>query len=286
MRIAHVILVHKNPAQVLRLVKRLSHPDVDCWMHIDKKCDLSEYRDILRQPRVYLVQPRIRVGWACYNIVQAMLNSMLAALNFPEAYDYINFLSGQDYPLQPQERFLRCLEDHNGYEFIGNRPYEESEENRARVHRWHFSEYVFPGKDMLQRAVNWMLPRRVFPYDFDIRKGPQWMTLTTDAVSYCLGFVAENRRYRNFFRRVHAPDEFFFQTILYNSPFRARMRNQIFHHIDWSQGRKNPKTFTIEDRECLMASEQLFARKFDMSADPLILDLLDKRNETFSLVKD
>ena len=285
MRIAHIILVHKSPAQVSRLVKRLSHPDVDCWLHIDGKSDITDFRDILRMKNVYLTEPRVEVNWAGYNIVQAMLNGMRAILHSNGEYDYVNFLSGQDYPLQPPDRFLHYLNDHNGYEFIGNRPYDESEQNVERMHKYHFTGGAFPGRLLLQRAVNILLPDRNFPYDFIIRKGPQWMTLTAEAVLYILKFVSENRRYRRYFKWVHAPDEFFFQTILYNSPFRARMRNQIFHHIDWSNGQKNPKTFTIEDSECLMASGQLFARKFDMSVDPRILDILDKRILACSLVK-
>jgi hypothetical protein len=277
MRLAHIILAHKNPAQVARLAKQLSHPDVDCWIHIDRKCDITDLGVIARMQNVYLIEPRIEVSWACFNLVQAMLNGMRAVLNSCGEYDYVNFLSGQDYPLQPPDRLLDYLCDHNGYEFIGNRPYEESEQNVRRMHRYHFTGAGFPGRRLLQRAVNALLPDRIFPYDFKVRKGPQWMTLTTAAVLYILEFVSENPRYGRYFKWVHAPDEFFFQTILYNSPFRDRMRNQIFHHIDWSEGKKNPKTFTIDDRECLMASGQLFARKFDMSVDFQILDLLDKR---------
>jgi len=276
MKIAHIILVHKNPAQVARLVKRLSHPDVDCWVHIDRKCDVSGFSEILRMKNVYFVEPRVKVSWGSFSIVQAMLNGMRDVLNFSREYDYVNFLSGQDYPLQPADRLLHYLSDHNGYEFIGNRPYDEARQNVERVHKYYFNA-GFPGRLLLQRTVNALLPDRNFPYDLSIRKGPQWMTLTTAAVLYMLEFVSENPRYRRYFRWVHAPDEFFFQTILYNSSFREKMRNQIFHHIDWSEGKKNPKTFTIEDRERLMASGQLFARKFDMSVDLQILDLLDKR---------
>lgn len=277
MKIAHIILVHKNPAQVARLIKRLSHPDVDCWVHVDRKCDIDDFRGIAQMRNVYFIEPRIEVTWAGYSLVQAMLNGMRAVLHSFEEYDYVNFLSGQDYPLQPPDRLLHYLCDHNGYEFIGHRPYEETEQNLERVHRYHFTGAGLPGRHLLQRVVNILLPDRDFPYDFSIRKGPQWMTLTRAALLYILEFVSENPRYRRYFKWVHAPDEFFFQTILYNSSFCTKMRNQIFHHIDWSEGKKNPKTFTIEDRECLMTSGQLFARKFDMSVDFQILDLLDKR---------
>ena len=277
MKIAHIILVHKNPEQVARLIRRLSHPDVDCWVHVDRKCDIAGFGDISRMDNVYLTEPRVTVKWAGYSIVRAMLNGMRAVLNSSEEYDYVNFLSGQDYPLQPADRLLHYLSDHNGYEFVGNRPYGETEQNVERVHKYHFTGAGFPGRQLLQRAVNVLLPDRRLPYDFIIRKGPQWMTLTTAAILHILEFVSENPRYSRYFKWVHAPDEFFFQTILYNSPFRAKMRNQIFHHIDWSEGKKNPKTFTIEDRERLVTSGQLFARKFDMSVDLQILDLLDKR---------
>ncbi len=282
MRLAQIILAHKNQDQLMRLINRLSHPCVDCWVHVDKKSTTIDRAALARLKNVYPVQPGIDVKWAGISLLKAMLNSMDAVMN-AKSYDYIHFLSGQDYPLLAPELFLDYLEEHKGTEFIGNRPYEESKQNILRFRQYHFPDFSFPGKPAFERMVNTILPERKFPYDFSIRKGPQWMALTTEAVEYILQFVSANPKYLRYFRWVMASDEFFFQTILYNSPFRQRMKNQIFHYIDWSEQKKSPKTLTAKDLNNILRSDLFFARKFDTSVDAAVLDVLDKRILSFSV---
>lgn len=283
MKIAHLILAHKNPGQLLRLVKLLLHAGADCWIHLDKKCNMADFATVLSMPGVYRVEPQVKVEWGCYNIVQATLNSMKAVINSGIEYDYINCMSGQDYPLKPGHMFSSYLSLHSGYEFIGNRPYEESEDNIVRIRRYYYNHLSFPGKRYFEKLVNMVLPERILAYPYRIRKGPQWMCLTRSAVKYTLDFESKNPLFTRFFKTVHAPDEFFFQTILYNSPFRPAMRNEIFHYIDWSEKRKNPKTLTVEDLDKLMSSPLFFARKFDTAVDASILDKLDERMKAYSL---
>ena len=73
-----------------------------------------------------------------------------------------------------------------------------------------------------------------------------------------------------------APDEFIFQTILYNSIHRSRMVNNDLRYIDWSAGGSSPKTLTIEDIGKLSGSDKLFARKFDLNKDEHVFDYIDK----------
>jgi len=276
MKIANVLLVHKNPHQVCRLITRLNYPDIDCWIHIDKKHDTVDFRNLILKKKVYLVQPNLKVDWGCYNTVEAMLTSIDNVLNAKENYAYINFMSGQDYPLRPLVFFYNYLKEYNGYEFIGNRPFEESHQNIIRFKKYHFNNYTFPCKGLFERVINKILPERKFPYPFEVRKGPQWMTLTRDAMHYILEFTYKNPRYVNYFKTVHIPDEFFFQTLLFNSPFQKRMKNQIFHYIDWSETKNNPKTLGINDYDKLINSNLFFARKFDETFDSSILEAIDK----------
>ena len=37
MKIAILIQCHKNPKQINLLLERLNHPQIDCYVHIDKK---------------------------------------------------------------------------------------------------------------------------------------------------------------------------------------------------------------------------------------------------------
>ncbi len=277
MRIAFIILAHQNPQQLLRLVKSLQHPSVDCWIHLDKRSIAADFKEVFGQENVFAVELRVKVSWGCFSVVEAMINSLQAAISYHDRYDYFHFLSGQDYPLQPVSFFLKYLQVNTGYDFVGNRPLEESTQNIARFKNYHFNEIKQPFKSVIERSVNYLFPKRRFPFSFAIRKGPQWMTLTKKAVEYILDFTKKNPAYSNYFKRTHAPDEFFFQTILYNSPFIHQLKNQIFHYIDWSEQKKNPKTLTIADKEKLLASDHFFARKFNSRIDNIILDEIDKK---------
>lgn len=65
-------------------------------------------------------------------------------------------------------------------------------------------------------------------------------------------------------------DELFLQTIIMNSPFRNNLVNDSLRYIDWERGK--PYTFIDEDYNILMASNKLFARKFDYKKSPKIVD--------------
>lgn len=76
-------------------------------------------------------------------------------------------------------------------------------------------------------------------------------------------------------RFTWGPDEFIVPTIIMNSRFKETVINNNFYYIDWSKGGVNPKTLLTEDYPLLLSSDKLLARKFDMSVDTIILDMLD-----------
>jgi hypothetical protein len=57
------------------------------------------------------------------------------------------------------------------------------------------------------------------------------------------------------------------------------MVNNDLRYIDWSMGGVSPKTLSIDDAEAILASGKLFARKFDLSKGPELLDLIDGHNK-------
>lgn len=276
MKIALLILAHKHPQQLKRLIMASRHPSLDFWVHIDSKSQFDDFKEIFELENVFKVQST-KVDWGCFNTIECMLNSLNAASKTDEKYDYYQFLSGMDYPIKPIQLLVDHLQQNNGYEFIGNRPLEESLQNLKRFNFYNFNKIKQPFRRICEKLANTFLPRRKFSVLFEIRKGPQWMTLSNAAVKYLLEFTQSNKKIIRYFRYVEVPDEFFFQTILYNSPFRATMKNHIFHYIDWSEQKKNPKILTVEDKEKLFDSPLFFARKFDVSIDATILDAIDER---------
>jgi hypothetical protein len=101
-------------------------------------------------------------------------------------------------------------------------------------------------------------------------------TITLESAKYILSYLKKNPDIEQFFKLTWAPEEIFFQTVLYNSPFNAAMVNNNLRYIDWSEGNAIPKTFTINDFKTLQGSGKLFARKFNMNKDERILTALDE----------
>lgn len=279
MRIAHLILAHKNPAQLERMLNALNHPAFDFYIHLDKKAEMNSFAYLFKKENVFFIQKRVNVKWAGYSLVQAQLNGMeeIVVIN---KYDYINILSAQDFPLRPSEYIFNFLKENKGSEFISTvdeqKDLEWWETAKRRVTKYHLESWKkFPGKYRLQSLINSLTGIRKYPLPHKIVGRSQWFTITNAAAVYMINFIKSNPKVVRFFKYVWGADEFIFSTVLYNSPFKEKIRDDLFY-IDWSEGKPNPKILREEDFEKLIRSDKVFARKFDTAVDEKILKKLEE----------
>ena len=110
-------------------------------------------------------------------------------------------------------------------------------------------------------------------YSGVIKKGCDWYSITHAAAKY---LIAQEPNFRKLFSKSFCPTEFFAQTLLYNSDFKANiycLEDENIgsqRYIDWQRG--NPHVFTMADKELLEKSPLLFARKFSDTSDRKIID--------------
>lgn len=285
MRIAHLINAHRNFGQLERLVDRLSHDSAACFIHVDRKVPAAEAAALaasLSRYGVQFVTARVEVTWGGYSQVRAILNGLRAVVASGYPADYINLLSGQDYPLQRTDALLRFLEGCRGDEFMECRELSRygTGTELYRYQRYHLKETIVVSSTLrrwVERWVNRLLPRRSAPLDYTVYAGSSWWSVTTGCAGYILDFLERNPGYARFFATTHSADEMFFQTIVLNSPFGKRVRNTNLRYLDWSEHGKSPKTLTIEDYQPLLSSGKFFARKFDTDIDAVILEMLDRQ---------
>lgn len=276
MRIAHLLLVHAEPAQVARLVARLRQPHADVFLHVDRKAPLAPFAAIAAQPGVFLVQKRVKVYWGAYSIVAATLNGFNEILAAEKKYDWINLLSGQDYPLQPLSAFHDFLQQHPGRAFMEYYPIAtEWTEALPRIQEYHLTNYPLPGAYRLAQLISQWLPPRQMPHGWTAVGRSQWMTLPREHVAYLRQLLSHDHAVRRFFSLTWAPDEFIFQTILYNSLYRDRMVNDNLRYLEWPQGAASPKVLSGEDWPALAASGKFFARKMHPQTSAELLAQLD-----------
>lgn len=276
MKLAFIILAHKQPAQLKRLLERLSHPGIDCYVHIDAKCDLADWQPVLAMEQVYPVR-RVKVTWAGWSILQATLNGMEAVINSKKQYAYITLLSAQDYILKPAAfiyDYLLARQD-SGKQFMNVISDSALAPMMSKMNNYHLVEYKFPGKYKFGKLLTTLLPKRRYPLGYKLYCGSAWWTLTPDCVKYCLQFEQQHPALRRFFKFTWGSDEFLLQTILMNSHYRDKITMDNLHYIDWAAGLEHPKTFDTDDYDALVRSGKLFARKFDIEKGVAVMDLLD-----------
>jgi hypothetical protein len=276
MKIAHLILIHENPSQLKRLIQRLTHPDADFYIHVDLKTDIKPFLSLQSEDVKFIVN-RVRVHWGAYSIVQATVNSLAEILKSNYTYDYINLLSGQDYPLKSTEVIHDFFKNNPNKTFMHSLSVEnEWQEAVPRLTKYHLSNYTFSGKYTLEKWLNFLLPSRKMPNNLIAVGRSQWFSISSQHAEYIVTYLQENKNVRRFFELTWGSDEFVFQTILFNSIYQKDMVNDNLRYIDWSERKASPKTFTMNDLPNLLGSGQLFARKFNENIDNAIINELDK----------
>jgi hypothetical protein len=273
MRYAYIISAYKNLEQVTRLVRRLDSGRACFLVHVDKKTADSAYDALvasLRDVPSVSFLPRHPCHWGGFGHVQATLKGINELLRRGTRFDYVFLLTGQDYPIKPNEYIERFFATEAPSSFMGFAALpSDSWSPRGgldRIENWHLRLWGHHLRVPLKRRF----PSGLRPYG-----GGAYWCLWRECIEYVAEFVARRPDIVSFFRHVDIPDEIFFQTILLNSELRDTIVNDNLRYIDWTRGRW-PAILNVRDFEALSASPKLFARKFDVNEDELVLDLIDR----------
>lgn len=288
--IGFVLLVHKNPGQVQRLVERLSSTG-HISLHVDRGASAEIYRELrerLANYRDLTWLQRRRTSWGGFALVEATLDGMKeAALR---RADYTVVLSGQDYPIQPLHTLEEFLHQSAGRSYLRHYRLPNPEwppDGMLRFERWHFNDIPIRQPWLRKRArnalvtlFNGLLPGRRLPEPLVPFGGPQWWCLHSRCVEYVLAFTLQHPGVARFFRHVRIPDEAYFHTVLLNSDLAATIENRMLTFVDWG-GPPYPRILHEADFPALVKCGVYFARKFDAAVAPGVLDRLD--NELLGL---
>lgn len=283
MKIAYLILVHKGPEQVERLIKKLTCEAAHFYIHLDQKADISNFTLLQRLDHVYFIRKRFSINWAGYSMVRAMIESSREILNSGNSYDFISTISGQDYPIKSNQEILSFFSNHLGYSFMHLEEHHSVWWSRAlqRYEKYHLTDFHFSGKGRVEILLNMFLPKRKLPLPNTMEGGPgsQWWSLSTESLAYVVKFFDDHPNLHTFWRFTWGGDEFIISTILMNSPFSGKIVKDNMRYMNWLTDSPNPKILTTSDFVQLKSSSYLFARKFDVAQDAKILDLLDELHE-------
>lgn len=278
MNIAYLVFAYKNPRLLARLIKALSSPNACFFVHIDRKCDITPFAR-LAADNVILLDDRETVYWAEFSGVSAILKLITHAFDAPRTFDYFLLLSGSEFPLRGAAYIEQFFATRRGTEFIDLLPVPTEAAGRRLEH----VNTCWPPSSRPVRRLGARLLSRCGLLQRDYRNhfdgltpygGHTWWALSRAACSYILTFIPSHPRVVAFFQNSAQPEEFFFHTILGNSPFKTRVRRNVLFE-DWSAGGCRPPlldesqiaAFETAPAVCINdiwgSGEVLFARKFD-----------------------
>jgi len=293
MKIAYIILAHKLPEQLVRLVRKLNDDDTHFYIHIDKRTDGNTYRRMVEPLAAYKnveYLERSAIHWGDFGCVQAPLEGIQKIVTSGNSYDFTILLTGQCYPIKSNAQIKKRLDANKGYSFIEyfSLPHDPWQNENGGLDRINFFYFNWQGrrrslfkKILLSLNPSWLVFVKHFPIwrqppsGQDLFGGSAYWCLTPDCVEYINNYVQQNHKFVDFFKHSLIPDEILFQTILLNSHLKQRLINDNLRYIIWSSS-SHPHTLGSEDVNRFINSDKLFARKFDITIDSDVLDLIDQ----------
>lgn len=277
MKFAYLLLVHKNPRQLQQLVDSLSEDDTVFVIHVDKKTDETTFKKLLTTYRnVFFCPKRKDVKWGGFSQIEATLELIRTLFaEVKEIPDYVHLMSGQDFPIKSNKYIFNFFKKNNGLNFMEFEalPYigwKDGGMDRI-LHHWQVDTIGATESLKLQSTQQ---THEFFP-DIIPYGGSQWWSLTGDCIKRIYKECYPGNRLYDFYKHTFCPDEMFFQTILLNSAIKDTVVNNNLRKIDWT-GKEQPAIFKLKDRERLLNSPRLFARKFDETIDLEIIEQISQ----------
>ncbi|AFY54580.1 putative N-acetylglucosaminyltransferase [Rivularia sp. PCC 7116] len=312
MKICYLIQTHQNVEQIYRLIHRIKQSNFDNKIiisHDFTNCNLDEVDLQKRGVEVLKTQGGKRGD---FFVIQSYLNGIEWLIDNRIEYDWLIYLSGQDYPIKPISEIEAFLSKTNYDGFM------ECFKVFSPESHWSMREgksrYLFKYKNInfLKKMPNWLNKliepikiinhlqpffriklayemlgirrKSLFNESFICYGGSSFTTLTKECVEYLYTFCRNNPEVVEYYTGVCNSDESFIQTILVNSK-KFNLCNENKRYFDFSQTKNGrPKILTANDYHAIVQSDAHFARKFDICKDSKILDILDR--ETNSLASN
>ncbi len=316
MKLLYVILFHKEPKQLFRLVDRLSAEGNHIVLHICKNVTDQMHQKVKAffstYHQVHFCE-RVRGTWCTHKTVEAMCNGMKYAIDHQLEFDYCSVISAQDYPIKNNAFIQEFFTKNKGKQFINywdmqpiinaNEPYYNTILQRERVDREtsKFENYTFfyrdkirieiPGNhnaqakrfsekasNCVKKLVGLIIHKRKFLKGMHPYGGSDWYSLSYDAIKFIVQVYEQKHHPINkFMRTVACSSEIYFQTLLLNSDFRDQVVNDNLRLIIWPKKNWHPDIIQSKDIQTVLESNALYARKFDQQVDQEIFDLIDQQ---------
>lgn len=279
------IICHQLNNPLIHLIRQLSKSDKTLiLLHIDEKCNIEPFlNEFSSNSKVKFIYNRINVNWGSYSQIEATLELLKESLKYD--YKYFSLLSGVDILIKNVFELENFLEN-SGKDYIGgviNKKYD------FRV-KYKYPNFYFSKDKPNHIKLLCFICRGLQKIGFLKQKlenfpqlyyGANWFTLRKNTIDHVLKYLENNEFYSRAFYHSFCGDELFFQTIIFNSPFKNEIYGveiidfgeKVLRYIDWKSGPEYPKILIESDYQKMKNSGLFFARKIDVNTP---LDILEK----------
>jgi hypothetical protein len=272
MKIAFFIAAHTLDRQFDWLFKSIWNQNDIFVIHVSATASDEYVRKLKRivggRSNVHFL-PRISITWGGWSLVEMNLAAIRFLCRRPEEWKYFINLSGQDYATRPLDELRSFLARHDGTNFIQMRHIDDEPFHIRRRLRWYCIEHrgqlrrlPIPNLRAMLSSVKWY--------------GNLWCTLSREFCDW-LDTSELTNVYRRVLRHTKIPDEFFFQSIIMQSPFGGTVDLDPHRYLKFMPGATGPKALTLDDLDQMLKSQAFFARKFDENVDVEVLRALAQR---------
>lgn len=240
MKIAYLLLCHIDPEHIARLANKLTNDTMDeVFVHVDGKSNIEPFSEVLKgNTQVHVLEDRVDIYWGGYSSVEATIKLFRAALSSGE-FDRFVILQGLDYPIKSNKEIHAFFEENMDKEFIRAQNISDCS-NPKEIHKYSLYWYLDKPKKKAARVRRWIintinnrffLKKWIIPHfkknyvkdrtgrKMKIYQGSAQFGATRQLAEYIVNFYDENEGFNRYFRSMYAPDEAYFHTIVYNSPF-------------------------------------------------------------------
>ena len=307
--IAYHILCHSNLAQVARQVEALYSPDDVFLIDIDDgiQVEVAPLELWATKSNVHIKRDS-NIAWGGAGTLRKTMWGAFSLLDLDAAWSYYVVLSGQCMPLKNNTYIKSHLSALNRTQTSDMRCYthpqvkiedlpglNKSNDIKPWADRGHTKLFVLPNtvnpqcnmaarwrvevvelghmSQVFLRPCNKLLMRRreEFFTKYQFCTGANWFNLHRSLLEHMREDQFTYELYE-VLSTTFIPDESFFQTYIYNSPFRDKINMNQTRLIARPGSHPHVKTFTIGDWKAISTSDALFGRKFDSNIDNAIID--------------
>lgn len=301
MRVCYLLQTHGAPAQIVRLVHTIkrSSPNARVFVVHDATQYALDPAPFAALESVTVLNRAVPVRRGDMSMLGPFFSALERLCAEPD-WEWLVYLSGQDYPVRPLPEIEAGLAS-SPYDglmrywdaFTGSGgPWGPRRGRRRyfcqyrRLAEWtwpwlwrlHWLEKVTPARFYLQYGPYLGWPSRATPFNTEFRcwGGISFYSLRRPAVEYLVAAQSKQAALFRYYEGTVSPEESLVQTLLVNSG-RFRFTHDDRRYVNYTDSRDGrPHLLDMTYYPAITSDAYDFARKFDIAHDTIVLDRLDQ----------